>query len=138
MAWNPFGPRPSPGGTFSWANGARLYYSNLTSNFSSLRSEQAFKGFEAVAVSYTDNPQAAASGDATAWSPPITVSRQNSALFSDKEQIWADNAASSPFFGSVYICNVAFRSVGLGGAPEPVEFVRSTDGGVTWNNQKQL
>lgn len=133
-----FGPRPSPGGSFSWANGARLYYSNLTSNFSSLRSEQAFKGFEAVAVSYTDNPRAAASGDATAWSAPVIVSRQNSALFSDKEQIWADNAASSPFFGNVYICNVAFRSVGLGGAPEPVEFVRSTDGGTTWNNQKQL
>jgi hypothetical protein len=96
-----FGPRPSAAGTFSWTNGARLYYSNLTSNFSSLRSEQAFKGFEAVAVSYTDSPQAAASGNAAAWSAPVIVSRQNSALFSDKEQIWADNAASSPFFGNV-------------------------------------
>src|SRR5215468_8268876 len=35
-----FGPRPGPNG-FSWANGSRLYYSNLTSNFSA----PAFKGF---------------------------------------------------------------------------------------------
>ena len=32
-----FGPRPGPFGTFSWANGSRLYYSTLTSNFGGLR-----------------------------------------------------------------------------------------------------
>src|ERR671931_2853606 len=49
-----FGPRPGPGG-FSWSNGSRLYYANLTANLGATRSEEAFRGFEAIAVSRTDN-----------------------------------------------------------------------------------
>src|SRR5438132_7192407 len=50
-----FGPIPAANGKSSWSNASRLYYANLSSNFSAIRSEEAFKGFEAIAVSRTDN-----------------------------------------------------------------------------------
>jgi hypothetical protein len=131
-----FGPKPNGSGGFTWANGARLYYATLTSNFSTQRDEQEFKGFEAVAVSRTDRPRDAAANDKSAWMPPVIVSKQNSALFSDKEFIYADNAESSRFFGNVYLCNASFRSKGQGGAPEPIIFSRSTDGGDTWDTKQ--
>jgi hypothetical protein len=131
-----FGPQPGTNGTFSWANGSRLYYANLTSNLGTKRDET-FKGFEAIAVSRTDNVQAAAN-DASAWMNPVLVSKQSSTTFSDKEQVWADNAASSPFFGNVYLCWASFRSNSHGNAsPQPLVVATSTDGGSTWT-QKQV
>jgi hypothetical protein len=129
-----FGPRRGPSGQFSWANGQRLYYANLTSNFSSDRSEAAIKGFEAIAVSFTDDVGAAAAGSNSAWSAPIIVSRQNAALFSDHEAMTVDDASVSPFFGNVYICFAAFRSQerSPNALPEPIKVARSTDGGLTW------
>lgn len=133
-----FGPKPDASGHFSWANGSRLYYVNLTSNFANNKRDETFKGYEAIAVSRTDNVQAAAAGDANAWFDPVIVSKQSSTTFSDKEQLWADNAASSPFFGNVYICWASFLSNSHGNAlPQPLIVGTSTDGGATWT-QKQV
>ena len=133
-----FGPKQGANGTFSWANGSRLYYANLTSNLSALRSDAEFKGFEAIAVSRTDNVQAAAANDKGAWMPPVIISKQSSTTFSDKEQIWADNASSSAFFGNVYVCWAAFRGQekSPNAAPAPLQVAVSRDGGSTWSQQQ--
>src|SRR5215203_366071 len=130
-----FGPRPDANGDFSWANGSRLYYTNLTSNFSAKRSEAGFKGVEAIGVSRTDNPQAAAAGVKSAWlAPSLITGSRSAAAFADKEQIWADNAASSEHFGNTYVCFA--RYVGgpsAGSNAHTLDVARSTDGGDSWS-----
>jgi hypothetical protein len=134
-----FGPKPDGSGHFSWANGSRLYYANLVANFSS-KPQETFRGAEAIGVSRTDDVAGAAAGAQSAWMPPVIASKQSSSTFSDKVQIWADNAASSPFFGTAYVCYAQFRSNAAhrqANAPAPLTVLSSHDGGSTWAS-KQL
>lgn len=128
-----FGPRPGGAG-FAWARGSRLYYAMLAQRFSNPKAGPQF-----IAVSRTDDVgSAAGSSGANAWMPPKLVSnRTRGDSFADKPAIWADNAASSPHFGSVYVCWASYKNeaeAGRGeGSPRPILFSRSTDGGKTWS-----
>ncbi len=137
------GPVPV-NGSFSWANGSRVYYANLVGpwplGFTFPNPE--FHGFLGVGVSRLDNPTPQRVADKNSWQQPVLVNTHvGQTAFEDKEQIWADNAASSPFFGRAYICNAEFRSVGrhpgLGGNfPAPLTVSVSPDGGDTWRTKQ--
>ncbi len=121
-----FGPTPGPHG-FSWSNGSRLYYASLASNFPG---RNTINGFEAVAVARTDHVAAAAHNDQAAWMAPVIASNDlKRSTFSDKEAVWADNAATSHFFGNVYVCWTSF-----GVTHSPIVVARSTNGGDTWSD----
>jgi hypothetical protein len=131
------GPRPDANGNFSWANGTRVYYANLTANFGHV--EESFQqgtvsGLLGVAVSRLDDPTAGRVAQKSSWMPPsIVIQRSGTFSLEDKEQLWADNAASSPFFGHVYTCNSQFRAqTGGSGSPVPIMVASSADGGTTW------
>jgi hypothetical protein len=129
-----FGPVPKDG-TFSYANGTRLYYSNLATNLTDTRIEQGgINANTAITVSHIDNPTAARVADQSNWSKPFFVPANIAATAGlDKEQVWADNAASSPFFGNVYVCYDDFHSLSRGNQfPLFPSVAVSTDGGLTW------
>jgi len=129
-----FGPVPK-NGTFSYANGTRLYYSNLATNLTDTKIMQGgINATEAITVSHIDNLTPAGVADQSNWSTPFFVPAHIATSAGlDKEQVWADNAASSPFFGRVYVCYTDFHSFSRGNnfALFPSVAV-STDGGQTW------
>jgi hypothetical protein len=129
-----FGPVPE-NGTFSYANGTRLYYATLATNLTDTRIEQGgVNGSTGITVSHIDNLTPARVADQSNWSNPVFVPANISATSSlDKEQVWADNAASSPFFGNVYVCYDDFHSNSKGNNfPLFPSVAVSSDGGLTW------
>jgi len=139
-----FGPVRGSDGSFSWSNGERAYYANLMTEFSTQVEfsfpNTVFNGFVGIGVSRIDNPTQTSVLNKSSWQAPVVVtSTQGETSFQDKEQVWADNAASSPFFGHVYICSNDFRSNGPhqnGNSPTPVMVYSSADGGSTWNKKQ--
>jgi hypothetical protein len=135
-----FGPAPGPNG-FSWVNGDRLYLSSLATNLTDtvLRNgNPGQNGFTGVTVSSIDNVTPARIANQANWSRPYFAAPH--AAFSsglDKEQIWADNAESSPYFGNVYVCYSDFHSFS-GGNAFPLKPMVSTsrDGGVNWKQHQ--
>jgi hypothetical protein len=132
-----FGPVPGEDGSFSWDNGSRLYYANLTASLGAKRKESPFKGVEGIGVSRTDDAAAAAANHKSAWQPPVVVQASlSNAAFADKEQIWADNASSSDFFGNVYLCFANYKGgPSAGSNAHTLVVARSTDGGDSWTRQ---
>jgi len=126
-------------GKFSYANGTRLYYATLATNLTDTRIERGgINSTTAITVSHIDNLTAARVANQSNWSKPYFVPANIAASAGlDKEQVWADNAATSPFFGRVYVCYTDFHSFSRGHnfAQFPMIAV-SADGGVTWKTHR--
>jgi hypothetical protein len=134
------GPKPGADGEFSWDNGSRVYYANLATNFNAVLqpiSQGLFKGQLGVAVSRLDDPTRTSVMQKASWKDPVlAISRGGTFSLEDKEQVWADNAESSPFFGNAYVCSVNYRALTGSGVPVPVMVASSTDGGDTWTTRQ--
>jgi hypothetical protein len=65
---------------------------------------------------------------------PVLIPSTSGAAFADKEQIWADNAESSPDFGNAYVCFGNYRGgPSAGSAAHDLIVARSTNGGDSWS-----
>ncbi len=101
-----YGPKPAANGSFSYANGVRAYYATLASYKDGRSPYPARKAPELIAVAHSDD-------NGATWSAPVIASvKKNPNDFNDKESIWVDDLASSPYFGRVYVTWTEFRSAG--------------------------
>ena len=123
-----YGPKPNGSGGFTFANGARAYYSGLASYNSGAR--QGNQAPELFTVSRSDD-------NGVTWSSPVVVASSQGYVFNDKSTIWADRNPASPYFGRIYAGWTQFRG-GAKGCAEPIMFAYSTDGGSTWSKPDQI
>jgi len=123
-------------GRFSWANGSRLYLSTVVNNLTNTPIQPGrIDAIRTVSVSHIDNPTPARAADQSNWSDPVLVPpRAPVAHLPTADQIWADNASSSRYFGRVYMCYNDFQFVPVPGAVGPIQptMAVSSDGGQTW------
>ena len=128
-----YGPKPDGKGGFSYANGARAYYSTLASYKDGRSPFPPNKAPELLVVSYSDD-------NGLTWSAPVAATtKMNPNNFNDKEWVVADDNPESPFFGRVYVTWTQFRSFTFTGyGNEPVMVSISTDGGDSFGKPNQL
>src|SRR5215469_18512057 len=83
-----FGPVPK-NGTFSYANGSRLYLSTLATNLTDTKITQGgINSNFAITVSHIDNPTPARVADQSNWSNPVFVPAHIAASAVVKEQVF--------------------------------------------------
>lgn len=124
-----YGPKPAPGGGYSYAHGARAYYATLASYKDGQSNAPDNKAPGLLAVSWSDD-------NGVTWSAPVLGStKRNPNDFNDKESIWVDDLPTSPYFGRVYLSWTEFRAAGTA---EPVDVAVSTNGGLSFSAPKQL
>lgn len=121
-----YGPKPDGTGGFSYAAGARAYYSSLATITGG-------KGYEYIVIAWSDD-------DGHTWSAPVIGTTKTSNVdFNDKNWISVDTSPSSPHFGQVYLTWTEFRSAtSTGNGSEPVMVAVSRDGGLSFGSPKQL
>jgi hypothetical protein len=123
-------------GKFSWKNGSRLYLSTLANNLTNTPIQPGrIDSTRAVTVSHVDNPTPARIADQSNWSAPVIVPPSSPAASRPTEdQVWADNASSSRYFGRAYMCYNDFLFSPVPGAVGPIQptLAVSGDGGQTW------
>lgn len=76
-------------------------------------------------VSYSDN--------GTTWTPVICAYASGGGLL-DKNHLWVDNSATSPFVGNLYNAWTDF----YGPNNNNIEIIRSTNAGVSWTNKQNI
>jgi len=122
-------------GKFSWANGSRLYLSNIATNLTDTAIRPgSIDSTSTMTVSHIDDPTPARVAGQANWSDPVIVPKTEPAIsVPTEDQVWADNASSSRYFGNVYMCynDLYFPATGNVIPIYPTIAV-SSDGGQTW------
>lgn len=124
-------------GRFSWANGSRLYVSDLAENVTHTAIRPgSIDSIITTAVSHIDNPTPTRVAAQSNWSDPVIVPTTEPAVSDPGQiQVWADNASSSRFFGNVYMCYTDYYFQ-TDSTPIYPTIAVSSDGGQTWTTHQ--